>query len=65
MQTQLKDTINQVTSLNGDIKNERMERQRREEVFVMEKDQIVRDHEAELRNEKEIGDKKVIEGIEK
>jgi hypothetical protein len=65
MQTQLKDTINQVTSLNGDIKNERMERQRREEVFVMEKDQIARDHEVELRNEKEIGDKKVIEGIEK
>ena len=65
MQTQLKDTINQVTSLNGDIKNERIERQRREEVFVMEKDQIARDHEAELRNEKEIGDKKVVEGIEK
>jgi hypothetical protein len=49
--------------LNGVIKNERVERQRREEVFVMEKDQIARDHEVELRNEKESGEKKVVEGI--
>ena len=29
----------------------------------MEKDQIARDHEVELRNEKESGEKKVVEGI--
>ena len=59
---QLKDTIGEVNSLNGVIKNERNERQRREEVFVMEKDQIARDHETALREEKDLGEKKVSEG---
>ena len=48
--------------MNEIIKKERTERQRREEVFVMEKDQIARDHDTELRLEKEVGEKKVAEG---
>lgn len=64
-QRQLKDTIDQVYAMQKVVEDERAERQRREETFVLERDQMQREHESALRKEKELSERKIIEIMER
>lgn len=52
---------NEVAQLSKQITSERAARQKREEEFVLERDQHLRDHEIALRREKESSERKIIE----
>lgn len=55
----------EVSSLQKTINHERSERQRREEEFVISMDQRDREHEADLRREKEETERKLIEVMDR
>lgn len=57
----LKESANEISSIQKLILDERKERQRREESFVLERDQLLREHDSDLRKEKESSERKILE----
>ena len=62
---QCTDAFEQIAGLEKTLSGERQERQRREEVFLLEKDQLERVHESDLRREKESSERKILEVMER
>lgn len=55
----------EIQSLNDSLSSERQMRQSREEAFVLERDQQAREHDFDLRKEKEFSERKIIENGER
>jgi predicted nucleic acid-binding Zn-ribbon protein len=62
---QFVDAAQQITSLEKVIAEERKERQRREETFVREKDQLLGAHDSDIRREREAAERRIIEVVER
>ena len=65
MQQQQVDATAQIAGMEKVIATERKERQRREEGFVLERDQLERAHDSDIRREKESAERKIIEVMER
>jgi len=65
MRQQFVDASGQIASMENVIGVERRERQRREETFVLERDQLERTHESNIRREKEVAERKILEVMER
>lgn len=65
MRQQFVDASGQIASMENVIGVERRERQRREETFVLERDQLERQHESNIRREKEVAERKILEVMER
>ncbi len=65
MRQQFVDASGQIASMENVIGVERRERQRREENFVLERDQLERAHESNIRREKEVAERKILEVMER
>ena len=59
LQKQLFASLDESKSLNKLISAERTERQKREEGFIVDKDQMMREHDTEIRKERELCERKV------
>lgn len=62
---QCADASEQIAGLERTLSGERQERQRREEFFLLEKDQLERAHESDIRREKESSERKILEVMER
>ena len=62
---QFQDATQQISQLQRTIEDERTERQRREEAFVVAKDQLEREHESDVRREKEASERKILEVMDR
>lgn len=60
---QFTDATMQIQTIENVLSSERQERQRREEHFVLERDQLERSHESDIRREKESSERKILEII--
>jgi membrane-associated HD superfamily phosphohydrolase len=65
LQNKLSSTVAMHNDVQRQLSDERTERHRREERFVLDKDQITREHESDIRKEKENAERRIMEENEK